>query len=56
MTKYVEIRKGDIIIFNKKTGTGSFVNIKGKGNYFMPSKKEIRLDGQKLPIRQSVKV
>jgi len=51
MTKLIEIRKGDIVIFNKKTGAGSFVLLKNKGNYFMPSKKETRLDGQKLPVK-----
>ena len=51
MTRFVEIRKGDIIIFNKETGTGSFVYLKNKGNYFMPSKKQTRLDGQKLPVK-----
>jgi hypothetical protein len=53
MNKYVEIRKGDIIIFNSVSGSGSFVSIKNKGNYFMPAKKEIRLDGQKLPVKRN---
>jgi|TARA_B100000902_G_C27106159_1_gene811250 hypothetical protein len=51
MVKYVEIRKGDIIIFNSKSGSGSFVYLRNKGNYFMPAKRELRLDGQKLPIK-----
>ena len=53
MAKFVEIRKGDVIVFNSKTGNGSFVNIKNKGAYFMPAKKETRLDGQKMPIKRN---
>jgi hypothetical protein len=53
MTKFVEIRKGDVIVFNSKSGTGSFVNLKNKGIYFMPAKKETRLDGQKFPIKRN---
>ena len=52
MGRFVELRKGDIIIFNRESGKGSFVNIKNKGNYFMPAKKQTRLDGQKLPIQK----
>ena len=53
MTRFVEIRKGDVIIFNKESGKGSFVNIKNKGTYFMPAKKQTRLDGQKFPIQKN---
>tara|TARA_B100001989_G_C24321753_1_gene355522 strand:- start:287 stop:619 length:333 start_codon:yes stop_codon:yes gene_type:complete len=53
MKRFVEIRKGDVILFNQESGRGSFVNIKNKGIYFMPAKKQTRLDGQKLPIKKN---
>jgi hypothetical protein len=45
-----EIRKSDIIVFNRKTGSASFVNVLKKGNYFMPSKINMNLNGVKLVI------
>lgn len=50
MSKYVELRTGDIILFVKKSGTGSFTTVPDKGTYFMPAKKETRLNGAKIPI------
>jgi len=53
MSQFKELKKGDLVIFNKKSGTGSFVKVNDKGLYFMPAKKDMRLDGIKLPIRQN---
>ena len=47
---YRELREGDVIIFYSKSGSGSFVNVKDKGNYFVPSKKGFKLEGQKKPV------
>ena len=53
MTKYVELKTGDIILFVKKSGKGSFTTIKDKGTYFMPAKKETRLNGVKIPVARN---
>ena len=53
MTKYVELKTGDIITFIKKSGKGSFTTMQNKGTYFMPAKKETRLNGVKIPIAQN---
>tara|TARA_Y100000310_G_scaffold207810_1_gene208330 strand:- start:2699 stop:3013 length:315 start_codon:yes stop_codon:yes gene_type:complete len=45
-----EIRKSDIIVFNKKSGCASFVNVLRKGNYFMPAKINMHLNGIKSAI------
>ena len=50
MTQWVEVRNGDAIYFNKKTGKGSVVLTGGKGNYFMPAKSGMRIKGIKKPI------
>lgn len=52
MSQFRELKKGDLVIFNKKSGAGSFVKVNEKGLYFMPAKKDMRLDGLKFPIRQ----
>lgn len=45
-----EVRQSDIIFFKAPTGTGSVVSVDGKGKYFMPAKKGLRLKGDKKPI------
>lgn len=45
-----EISKSEIIFFKEKSGTGSVVEIQGKGNYFMPALKGLRLEGNVKPI------
>ena len=50
MNKIVEIKKGDKIIFKAGNGKGSVVFTKNKGNYFMPAKFGMRIDGIKSPI------
>ena len=50
MTKWVEVKKGDKIIFNSDNGKGSVVKIKNKGYCFMPAKIGMRLNGEKSPI------
>ena len=53
MTKWVEVRKGDRIVFKEKNGKGSVVKVKNKGFYFMPAKIGMRLNGAKSPIGKS---
>ena len=53
MNKTVEVKKGDRIIFKAGNGKGSVVMTKNKGNYFMPAKFGMRIDGLKSPIGQS---
>jgi hypothetical protein len=53
MSQFRELKKGDLVIFNRKSGSGSFVKVVDKGLYFMPAKKDMRLDGLKFPIRQN---
>lgn len=53
MKKYVELKTGDIILFTKNSGTGSFTTVADKGTYFMPAKKETRLNGTKIPINKN---
>ena len=48
--RFKEVKQSDIIFFNSPTGTGSVVTVTGKGKYFMPSKKGLRLQGDKKPI------
>lgn len=48
--KFKEVKQSDIVFFNSATGTGSVVTVSGKGKYFMPSKKGLRLQGDKKPI------
>ena len=50
MTQWVEVRNGDAIYFNRKTGKGSVVLTGGNGNYFMPAKTGMRIKGEKKPI------
>lgn len=50
MTKWVEIRQGDSILFKEKTGKGSVVFTSNNGNYFMPAKIGMRIKGIKKPI------
>lgn len=50
MTQWVEIKKGDKIVFNSGHGKGSVVKVKNKGHYFMPAKVGMRLSGDKSPI------
>jgi hypothetical protein len=52
INKHSELYKGDIVIFNSKSGTASFTTIKNKGTYFTPSKIETRLDGIVIPIKK----
>lgn len=51
--KYSELRKGDIIIFNKSSGSASFTTIKEKGSYFTPALKQTRLSGVAIPIKRN---
>lgn len=53
MTKWVEVKKGDRIIFKSGNGKGSVVKVKNKGFYFMPAKIGMRLNGVKSPIGNS---
>ena len=53
MTKWVEVRKSDRIIFKEKNGKGSVVKVENKGFYFMPAKLGMRLSGIKSPIGNS---
>jgi len=53
MSQFRELKKGDLVIFNRKSGSGSFVKVLDKGLYFMPAKKDMRLEGLKFPIRQN---
>jgi hypothetical protein len=48
--KFKEIKTSEIVFFKEPTGTGSVVNVPGKGFYFMPAKKGLRLEGEKKPI------
>ena len=50
MIKWVEVKKGDKIIFNSDNGRGSIVKIKNKGFHFMPAKIGMRLNGIISPI------
>lgn len=50
MTQWVEVKKGDRIVFNAENGRGSVVKIENKGRYFMPAKIGMRLNGEKSPI------
>ena len=52
MTKWIEIRYGDIIKFKGKSGTGSVVFTENNGNYFMPAKLGMRIKGIKKPIKK----
>tara|TARA_B100001989_G_C24501847_1_gene445364 strand:- start:89 stop:424 length:336 start_codon:yes stop_codon:yes gene_type:complete len=52
MTKWIEIKYGDIIKFKGKSGTGSVVFTENKGNYFMPAKLGMRIKGIKKPIKK----
>tara|TARA_Y100000114_G_C11655946_1_gene276605 strand:+ start:335 stop:664 length:330 start_codon:yes stop_codon:yes gene_type:complete len=47
-----ELRKSDVIVFNRESGFGSFVKVENKGIFFMPAKKDMRLNGEKKPIRK----
>ena len=47
-----ELRKSDVISFNRESGFGSFVKVENKGIFFMPAKKGMRLEGIKKPIRK----
>tara|TARA_Y100000034_G_C6588031_1_gene255336 strand:- start:210 stop:545 length:336 start_codon:yes stop_codon:yes gene_type:complete len=51
--QHIELFSGDVIIFNKKSGSASFVTVKNKGTYFVPSKEEMKLDGLKIPIKRN---
>lgn len=53
MTRWVEIRKGDSIVFKRKTGKGSVVFTESNGNYFMPAKIGMRIKGFVKPIQRS---
>ena len=48
--KWVEVRNGDSVYFNGKTGTGSVVETENHGRYFMPAKTGMRIKGKKKPI------
>ena len=50
-----ELKASDVLVFNKESGSGSFVKVVGKGNYFMPAKKGLRLEGNKKPIVRNEK-
>ena len=50
MIKWVEVKKGDKIVFNSGNGRGSIVKVKNKGYHFMPAKIGMRLNGEKSPI------
>lgn len=53
MTKWVEIRNGDTILFKQKTGKGSVVFTANHGNFFMPAKIGMRIKGNKKPIQKN---
>ena len=53
MSKWVEIRQGDSILFKEKTGKGSVVFTTNNGNYFMPAKIGMRIKGIKKPIAKN---
>lgn len=52
LNKYSELQRGDIIVFNKSSGSASFTTIEKKGTYFTPAKKQTRLDGISIPIKK----
>ena len=52
MTKWIEIRYGDIIKFKGKSGTGSVVFTENNGNYFMPAKLGMRIKWIKKPSKK----
>ena len=47
-----ELKQSDILVFKEDSGSGSFVKVEMKGNYFMPAKKGLRLEGKSKPIRK----
>lgn len=53
MTKFVEMRTGDIIIFKEKSGKASCVQLDNNNTYFVPAKEEMRLSGKKIPIKKN---
>ena len=52
LSSHSELRRGDIIIFNKSSGSASFTTIEKKGTYFTPAKRQTRLDGFAIPIKK----
>lgn len=50
---YTELKNNDLIVFNQKTGSGSIVETKNHGCYFMPAKIGMRLSGIKTPLRKN---
>jgi len=50
--KHTELFPADIIVFNGKTGSASFVTVKDKGTYFVPAREEMKLDGIKIPVKR----
>ena len=51
-SKFIELKNGMVILFKGKTGSASFTNIKDKGIYFTPTKKDLQLKGERKPIIQ----
>ena len=49
-SKFVEIRKGDIIIFKGESNSACFTTIENKGTYFSPNKEGMSLKGISIPI------
>ena len=53
MSIWVELKNNDILIFNQVSGSGSVVETKNHGRYFMPAKIGMRLKGEKKPIARN---